>query len=155
MLATPVPSADPDPGRLLSVTAVPGERPGRVVVEVTGEVDEYTAPLLQLCLDSQAAQPGLRELVVDLAQVTFLGAAGVTVLEQAHGRCRVRGVRLVLRCAGRRRVLRPLQLTGLADVVAIDPDEVEQPRTKGPRTATRPHARPRRSSTRRARRVCR
>ena len=105
MLPTPVPRADPHPERLLSVTAVRGEHPGRVVVEVTGGVDGYTAPLLQLCLDSQATQPGLRELVVDLAQVTFLGAAGVTVLAQAHRRCRTRGARLVLRCAGRRRVL--------------------------------------------------
>ncbi len=49
-----------------------------------------------------------------LAPVTFSGAAGVTVLAQAHRRCRTRGARLVLRCAGRRRVLRSRQLTGLA-----------------------------------------
>jgi anti-anti-sigma factor len=115
-----IPLATPDPGRLLSVTAVPGERPGRVVVQVTGEVDTFTAPLLELCLDSQAEQHGLRELVVDLEQVTFLGAAGVRALAVAYRRCRSRGTRLVLRGADRRRVLRPLQLTGLADQVPID-----------------------------------
>jgi anti-anti-sigma factor len=80
-----------------------------MVVQVTGEVDAYTAPLLQLCLDSQATQRGLRELVVDLEQVTFLGAAGNTVLAQAHRRCRMRGARLVIRTGGRRNILRPLQ----------------------------------------------
>ncbi|WP_448608316.1 STAS domain-containing protein [Geodermatophilus sp. URMC 60] len=150
MLPTPV----PHPGHLLSVTAVPGERPGRVVVEVTGEVDGYTAPLLQLCLDSQAARPSLRELVVDLAQVTFLGAAGVTVLVQAHRRCRTRDARLVLRCAGRRRVLRPLQLTGLAGLVVIDRDD-SRPLSREGRTAVRPHPTPRRPAGERRRRISR
>jgi len=50
MLPTPLRPAAPDPGQLLSVTALPAGRPGRVVVEVTGEVDAYTAPVLDLCL---------------------------------------------------------------------------------------------------------
>ena len=154
MLATPVPSAVCDPAPLLSVTAVPGKRPGRVIVHVTGEVDAYTAPLLQLCLDSQVTRRGLRELVVDLEQVTFLGAAGVTVFAQAHRRCRMRGARLVIRTSGRRKMLRPLQLTGLADVVAVAPAEAEQLQRQGLRTATRPHCRSRSSSARRPRRVC-
>ena len=60
MLPTPVPGAEPHPGPLRSVTTVPGERPGRVVVEFTGEVDPYTAPLLQQCLDPRTTRPGLR-----------------------------------------------------------------------------------------------
>jgi hypothetical protein len=84
VLHTPTSPAAPDTGQLLSVTAVPGTRPGRVVVEVVGEVDAYTAPALDVCLHSQARQRGVRELVVDLSRVTFLGAAGVTVLAQAH-----------------------------------------------------------------------
>ena len=76
MLPTPVSPAAPDPGQLLSVTALPAARPGRVVVEVTGEVDDYTAPVLDLCLQSQASRPGVREIVADLRRVTFLGSAG-------------------------------------------------------------------------------
>jgi anti-sigma B factor antagonist len=106
--ALPLPSTAPEPERLLSVTASSGGRPGRVVVEVIGDVDTSTAPLLQLCLDSQAAQRGLRELVVDLERVTLLSAAGVTALAQAHRRCRMHGARMVLHCAGRCRVLSPL-----------------------------------------------
>jgi anti-anti-sigma factor len=108
---------------MLSVTTLPRIRAGHVVVEVIGELDSFTAPVVEACLRSQALQRGARELVVDLRKVTFLGAAGVTVLAQAHRRCRLRGVRLVLRCGGRRSVLRPLQVTGLADLVAIDPSE--------------------------------
>ena len=65
-----------DPGQLLSVSTVTARRPGRVVVQVVGEVDSYTAPALDVCLLSQARQPGIRELVVDQIRVTFLGAAG-------------------------------------------------------------------------------
>jgi anti-sigma B factor antagonist len=107
--------------QLLSVTTVRGDRPGRVLVDVTGEVDNATAPLLRLCLDSQTAQRELRELVVDLAEVTVLGPAGVTALTRAHRRCRRRGARLVLRCAGRRTVLDQLQPTRLGSLVGDAP----------------------------------
>jgi anti-sigma B factor antagonist len=140
--------------RLLSVTAVP-DSPGRVVVEVVGEVDTYTAPLLELCLHSQATQPGLRELIVDLERATFLGAAGMSVLAQANHRCRGRGARLVVRSGGRRTVLRPLQLAGLAEVIAPDSTEPRDAHTRGPRTPARPRPRPRRAPTWRPQRVCR
>jgi len=101
-----------DPGLLLSVSTVTDPRPGRVIVEVVGEVDSYTAPALDVCLQSQARQPGVRELVVDLMRVTFHGAAGFDVLAQADRRGRRRGVRLVVRTGGRRDVLCRLWLAG-------------------------------------------
>ena len=154
MLHTPVrpPSADAD--SLLSVVAVPAAR-GRVVVEVVGGVDPFTAPLLELCLQSQAGRTGLRVLVVDLGRVTHLGAAGVSVLAQANQRCRGRGARLELRSSDRPGVRRLLHLAGLADVIAPDPTEPVAPRTRGARTPARPRLRPRRAPTRRPRHVCR
>ncbi|MGY1593665.1 STAS domain-containing protein [Geodermatophilus sp. SYSU D00708] len=149
MLHTPVHRSAPDPDQLLSVQTLPDPHPGRVVVEVVGEVDSYTAPALDLCLTSQARRRGVRELVVLLGQVTFLGAAGAEVLAQADRRCRMRGARLVIRTGGRPAVLRALQLTGLADLVAVDP----QPR--GPRTTRRPRTSSHRPSARRPRQVCR
>ncbi|MGY1643020.1 STAS domain-containing protein [Geodermatophilus sp. SYSU D00703] len=154
MLHTPVHRSAPDPGQLLSVDVRPDPRPGRVVVEVVGEVDSYTAPALDLCLTSQARRRGVRELVVLLGPVTFLGAAGVSVLAQADRRCRMRGARLVIRTGGRPALLRALQLSGLADLVAVDPDGVAPP-PRGPRTTGRPGTSPRRPSARRPRRVCR
>jgi anti-anti-sigma factor len=82
------------------VTTVPGGGAGRVVVEVRGEVDAATAPLLQACLDSQSASAGLRELVVDLRGATSLDGAGAAALTRARRRCAARGARLVLRGSG-------------------------------------------------------
>jgi anti-anti-sigma factor len=82
------------------VTTVPGRGAGRVVVEVRGEVDAATAPLLQACLDTQSASAGLRELVVDLRGATSRDAAGATALTRARRRCAARGARLVLRGTG-------------------------------------------------------
>jgi len=107
-------------------------------VDVVGEVDTVTAPLLQLCLDSQTRRRDVRELVVDLEQVTVLDAHGVAVLVRAHRRCVRRGVRLLLRCAGRRRVLDPRQLTELAESANTDPVAHARPRHRGRPTATRP-----------------
>jgi anti-sigma B factor antagonist len=146
------PRTSPDRDQLLSVTTVPDPEPGRVVVEVVGEVDAYTAPALDVCLQSQAVQPGVRELVVHLGQVTFLGAAGVEVLARADGRCRRRGARLVIRTGTRPAVLRALRLSGLADLVAVDPAGTGRAQ---PRTGTRPRTIPHRPSVRRPRRVCR
>jgi anti-sigma B factor antagonist len=103
------PVADAD--RLLSVTAVPGH-PGRVVVEAVGVVDTYTAPLLDLCLRSQTARPGLRALVVDVRRVGYLGTAGVQALVRASRRCDARGARLVVHCGGSRPVLAALRSAG-------------------------------------------
>jgi anti-sigma B factor antagonist len=147
VLTSPASRAAPDPGQLLSVTTLPAGRPGRVVVEVTGEVDAYTAPVLNLCLQSQAARPAVREIVADLRRVTLLGAAGVTALAMAERRCRTRGARLMIATGGRRDILRVLRLSGFADVVTVDPVAVEQRQTAGERAA--PHVPPRTSSRRR------
>jgi anti-anti-sigma factor len=98
----------PDPADLLWVGAHPPDPRGLVVVEVVGEVDDYTAPLLRACLQGQTARCGLRALVVDLTGVRFLSCAGLTLLEEAAERCADRGARLRLRCGGQRPVLRAL-----------------------------------------------
>jgi anti-sigma B factor antagonist len=86
-----------DGTRLLSVAAVPVSRRGRSTVEVDGDVDAYTAPLLEACLAAQLARPGLRTLVVDLGRARFLGSAGAAVLSRARARCRAQGARLEIR----------------------------------------------------------
>jgi len=150
VLATPVLPAAPEPGQLLSVDAVPGRRPGRVVVEVTGVVDNFTTPLLELCLDSRLNQRGLRELVVDLERATFLGTAGVASLVRAHQRCRERGISLFVLRAGRRRLLDPVQLAELADVVSVDRVVGSRPKPAGRRAGA--HTRPAQRRPRQGRR---
>lgn len=52
----------------------------QIVVHVIGEVDLSTAPLLDQALSEATAVPGARPVVVNLTQVGFFGAAGLTVL---------------------------------------------------------------------------
>jgi anti-sigma B factor antagonist len=132
VLLTRPPSTEPE--RLLSVTRIPSAR-GRAVLEVVGEVDTFTAPLLGACIRSRTDRPGLRMLVVDLARVTFLGAAGASVLARAHRRCREVGARLVVRGAGRPLVVRMLRLAGLP--VEPTPDGGAAPRSRA-RSPLRP-----------------
>ena len=80
-----------------------------VVVQVRGEVDSYTEPLLRACLRSQITRPAVRELVVDLRKVTFLGAVGIAALLSARDSCRARSIRFTVRAGAQRHVLRPLE----------------------------------------------
>jgi anti-sigma B factor antagonist len=112
VLAAPVRSRPLAAGDLLSVTALPAGR-GRAVVEVAGELDTYTAPLLEACVRGQLVRPGLRALVVDLSQVSFLGAAGLAVLARAQHTCRERGAGFVVRGEPHSLVSRVVRRAGL------------------------------------------
>jgi anti-sigma B factor antagonist len=138
----PVPPGAVVPDELLAVGSSPVDGRGRVLIEVRGELDHYTAPLLEACLDGQIGRRRVRTVVVDLQEVTFLGLAGVAVLARARRRCLARGARLVVRCGGRRRVLRPLELTGLAPLV-LEEEVVRRPGQRGParRSSSRRRAR--------------
>jgi len=123
-------SAPVHPEQFLAVDARPhGTR--HVVLDVRGHVDAFTAPLLRACLDTQLSRAGLREIVVDLGGVDFLGAAGVSVIAEAARRCRERGLRFRLRAHGRRSVLRPLHLAGVLDGLRVEPDVAVLPPLAG------------------------
>jgi anti-sigma B factor antagonist len=143
VLQTPTRPDLTDLEELLAITALPEGRLGHVVVQVRGEIDTYTEPLLRACLRSQITRPAVTELVVDLRKVTFLGAAGVAALLSAQGSCRARGIRFAVRAGGKRQVLRPLELTGLMDLVQTDlPDAGSRPGYGRRRPSGRPAARP-------------
>ena len=89
-----------------------------VLLTVAGEVDSSTAPSLRAVVDTAFAD-GARSLTVDLDGVTFLDSAGLCVLAGAHRRAAEDGV--VLRVvASTRAVIRPLQITGLYDLLAVE-----------------------------------
>ena len=89
-----------------------------VLLTVSGEVDSSTAPSLRAVVDTAFAD-GARSLTVDLDGVTFLDSAGLCVLAGAHRRAAEDGV--VLRVvASTRAVIRPLQITGLYDLLAVE-----------------------------------
>ena len=126
-----IPSATVVPEELLSVTGSPVDGRGRVAVAVRGEVDAYTAPLLEACLEGQVARRKVRAVVVDLGEVTHLGAVGIAVLLRVRRRCLSRGTRLVVRTGGQRRTQRPLELAGLAQLVSEE-ESVRRPARRGP-----------------------
>jgi anti-sigma B factor antagonist len=89
-----------------------------VHLTVTGEVDSASAPSLRSAVDAAFAG-GARKLTVDLDGVTFLDSAGLCVLAAAHRRATESGV--VLRVlASNRAVIRPLQITGLWQLLAVE-----------------------------------
>jgi anti-sigma B factor antagonist len=77
---------------------------------VSGEIDSSSAPLLREHLDTLLESP-LTGLTIDLGGVTFLDSAGLCVLAAVHRRI---GSEVTLRVlASSRAVIRPLQITGL------------------------------------------
>jgi anti-sigma B factor antagonist len=90
-----------------------------VRITAVGEVDSSSAPLLRTELETALDGGDLRELVVDLVGVTFLDSAGLSVLAGAHRRAVAGNVRLRV-LASSRAVIRPLQITGLWDLLGVE-----------------------------------
>lgn len=89
-------------------------------VSVSGEIDSMTAPGLQEILLDVLDRPQFSGgVTVDLGRVTFLGAVGLTVLAVGHHLAENTGRVLRIRCGSSRAVIRPLQVTGLWDLLHI------------------------------------
>jgi anti-sigma B factor antagonist len=88
------------------------------VITVSGELDLSTAPLLTDLVERVAADhPG--RVVIDMANVTFLCAAGLTALLRANETVSAAGRRLILR-APSRQTQRILAITGTDDFFQFD-----------------------------------
>ena len=104
---------------------VTGSAATGVLLTVTGEVDSSTAPSLRAAVDTAFAD-GARSLTVDLEGVTFLDSAGLCVLAAAHRRAVRQDVTMRV-LASSRAVIRPLQITGLWDLLKAERVEVTTP----------------------------
>ncbi|WP_436498612.1 STAS domain-containing protein [Actinokineospora sp. HUAS TT18] len=91
-----------------------------LVVAVHGEVDLRTVPRLRDELMAHLRQTGPR-LIVDLTEVGFLGASGLTVLLAVREAAVAKGTTLFL-VAHARPVLRLLTVAGLDGVFDVEPD---------------------------------
>jgi anti-sigma B factor antagonist len=107
---------------------------GRVVLEIGGEVDVYTAPRLRERL-VDAVGAGDAHIVVDLVKVDFLDSTGLGVLVGAHRRLKAGGGSLNLVCA-HERLLKIFRITGLDTVFDIH-SSVEDAIAGGSSAATR------------------
>jgi len=74
----------------VDVTVTSRENGDRTVVEVTGEIDVYTAPALREEL-SRLVDGEHTNLVVDLTQVSFMDSTGLGVLVGALKKVRTLG----------------------------------------------------------------
>ena len=108
-------------------------REGLTLLTVRGEVDTLTSPQLSTALeDLLAVSTG--ELAVDLDGVTFLASSGRGVLINA-ARCAARGRRTLHVVASNRAVLRPLEVTGSAQLFTVVRNVEEVPRCEVPSRA--------------------
>ena len=87
------------------------------VVRLVGDIDLHTAPRLEQEL-RELVEAGARSIVADLADVSFMDAAGLTALVRTVNRLHACGGRLHLRSPSRS-VEKLLRLTSL-DIVFSD-----------------------------------
>jgi anti-sigma B factor antagonist len=93
------------------------EEGDRTVVQVTGEVDVYTAPKLREQLVS-LVDAGRYDIVVDMDGVEFLDSTGLGVLVGGLKRVRTHDGSLRLVCS-QERILKIFRITGLTKVFPI------------------------------------
>jgi anti-sigma B factor antagonist len=89
-----------------------------VRVTATGEIDSTSAPVLKDRLDA-LLDAGAEQLVIDLTGVTFLDSAGLCVLASTYRRVSGDGHHMRV-LASSRAVIRPLQITGLLDLLKVE-----------------------------------
>lgn len=87
-----------------------------VTVAPQGEIDWDTVLSLEPALEDAVAQGGLRRLVVDLTQVTFIDSSGINLLIQTVERCREGGIEPVL-VKPELHVFHVFEVLGLQDVL--------------------------------------
>ena len=92
-----------------------------VLVRLHGELDMATSPALDRALSS-AFDGGGTSVVVDLASLTFMDSTGIAVLLGACRRADEAGQSLVVRSPCRP-VLKVFRLTGVDQILAIEPDD--------------------------------
>jgi anti-sigma B factor antagonist len=93
------------------------------VVPVDGDIDLNTSADIVATI-YQAVRPGPPVVVIDMTEVSFLSATGLSVLVATKEETRKAGIELRL-VASRREVLRPLQITGLTADFDIYPTVAE------------------------------
>jgi anti-sigma B factor antagonist len=92
---------------------------GVLVIAVTGEIDMENAAALRQAVTAGIDRTRGEPCVLDLTSVAFLGSAGLTALVQAtqHAEARREPLRIVV--DSNRPVIRPIQVTGLDDVLSL------------------------------------
>jgi anti-sigma B factor antagonist len=94
------------------------------VVTAAGEIDSTSAPILRHHLET-LLDGDVSELTVDLRRVSFLDSAGLCVLATAHRRAVRQDVHMRVLAASRA-VIRPMQITGLWELLRAEQVAADQ-----------------------------
>ncbi len=94
---------------------------GGTCLAIEGEVDVSNASELRSALDAQLSSGAGRELVVDLAQVSYIDSTGIGVLVGAAHRASEANVRIVV-ARPQKNVARVLSLLGVGNDLNIRED---------------------------------
>ena len=101
----------------LSLSVV--HRDSEVVVQAVGEIDLLTVERFDTVVREELdAKPEV--LVVDLSGLSFLSSQGLAVLVATQEAASPMGVQLRVATGNARAVVRPLEATGLADVLTLE-----------------------------------
>ncbi|MBV8996353.1 MAG: anti-sigma factor antagonist [Pseudonocardiales bacterium] len=95
------------------------QEPAAIVVFADGDVDVLTVGRLRTAVDAALKDAAGRPVVVDLTAVTFLGSHGLAALAEAASKAERRREPLRVVVDQTRAVIRPLQITGLDEVLAL------------------------------------
>jgi anti-sigma B factor antagonist len=90
----------------------------RAVVAVRGEIDLLAAPALRAAL-LDAAQSGVPDVALDLADASFIDSTGLSVIVQAWRRLDAEGRRLRIAAASVP-VTRVITTSGLTELLGLD-----------------------------------
>ncbi|WP_177328954.1 anti-sigma factor antagonist [Amycolatopsis australiensis] len=92
---------------------------GTVVVKAVGEVDPESVHVLRIAVGTGLTEAAGGPCILDLTQVTFLDSVGLTALVDATKRAEQRGGPLRIVVDANRPVIRPIEITGLDDVLRL------------------------------------
>lgn len=89
------------------------------VVAIWGEVDATTAPQLAAAVQAGLDRTRARYCILDLTDVEFLGGAGLKTLAATNLEAEIRREPLRIVVDANRPVIRPLEISGLEEVLAL------------------------------------
>lgn len=92
---------------------------GALIVSVTGELDMTTSPRLRQALGEALDEAAGAVVIVEVTSVTFLGSPGLAALFEAAIYAKQRGGPLRIVADHTRPAVRPLQVSGLHDVLTF------------------------------------
>ncbi|MEJ3651926.1 STAS domain-containing protein [Actinomycetes bacterium KLBMP 9759] len=115
MSQSPIPQqarSQPDPEPDWFSITITHPRPALSLVGVGGEIDMAATPQLDVRLDDELHDERCRSLILDMSEVTFLDAHGISSMLRARSTARARRIRMevVIRLTGSGR---PIALLGL------------------------------------------